>query len=268
MLAKTDHPKLMAMAKYDRIVVYLFRRLSNGYSAATLPERLDFDQQDVRDAMRQAVQDGVIDTEVANVPDVKYTYDARRNLPDEIEQLWPVTWLQNKKGKYYFRRTKRKNIINFPEYLSTPITIEPLVDQTPPFIRSLLGNDEQAVFTKVRSSGLISQVLGFQSWPIQGHHRTTVSYGQIEVDEVQAGLQGETGVIVPISGKGGQDKLSWSQALNLNTYGVEKAPVSGLAVKSLGLWRDQLDTIWIVEFTPETDIDKIEIAKVRRFKFR
>ena len=71
-----------------------------------------------------------------------------------------------------------------------------------------------------------------------------------------------------ISGKGGQDRLSWSQALNLNTYGLEKAPISGLAVRSLGLWRDASDAIWIVEFTPHTDIDDIEIAKARRFKFR
>jgi hypothetical protein len=73
---------------------------------------------------------------------------------------------------------------------------------------------------------------------------------------------------VPISGKGGQDKLSWSQALNLNTYGDEKAPIAGLAIRSLGLWRDDFDTVWIVEFSPDLDIDDIEITKVRRFKFQ
>jgi hypothetical protein len=268
MLLQTDHTQLLELPKYDRIAIYLFRQLSAGHNATSLPEQLPFDQNDVRDAMQRAVSDGVIDRAVANVPDIKYTYDARRNLPDEIEQVWPVTWLQNGKGKYVLRRTRRKNIITFPDCLSVEPVIEPLIDQTPPFIAALLGEDEQAVFTKVRSCGLISTVLGFQAWPIQGHHRTTVSYGQIEVDEVQAGLHGEVGTIVPISGKGGQDKLSWSQALNLNTYGIEKAPVSGLAVKSLGLWRDQLNTIWIVEFTPEGEIDNIGIAKVRRFKFR
>ena len=146
--------------------------------------------------------------------------------------------------------------------------VEHIADQTPPFIASLLGTDEQATFTRVRNAGLINSVLGFQAWPIQGHHRTTVSYGQIEIDEVQAGLDGQKGTIVPISGKGGQDKLSWSQALNLNTYGDEKAPIAGLAIRSLGLWRDDFDTVWIVEFSPDLDIDDIEITKVRRFKFQ
>jgi hypothetical protein len=153
--------------------------------------------------------------------------------------------------------------------------VQVVIDQTPPFIAQLLGNDEQAVFTRVRNAGLISQVLGFLAWPIQGHHRTTVTYGQVEVDEVQAGLDGTNATIVPISGKGGQDKLSWSQALNLNTYGAKcvsqygaaPAPLTGVAVKSLGLWRDNSDVVWIVEFSHDVQIDSIRITKIRRFKF-
>jgi hypothetical protein len=267
MLTRIPNPELMELPKYDRIAIYLFRGLTKGYTAKSVPQELVFGQDDVRVAMRRAVSDGVIDREVANVPDIKYTYDARRELPEEIEQAGPVTWLQTGKGKYKLRKTRRRNIINF-DGLGIEPKLESVHDQTTPFISSLLGQDEQAVFTRVRNAGLISSVLGFQVWPIQGHCRTTVSYGQIEIDEVHAGLEGETGTIVPISGKGGQDKLSWSQALNLNTYGSEKAPRPGLAVKSLGLWRDDLNSVWIVEFTPHTDIDDIEITKVRRFKFR
>lgn len=268
MLIKTEHSKLLEIPEYDRIAVYLFRELTMGMGKDTLPDELPFDLDAVRFAMNKAVSDGIIVKAIKNVADIKYTYDARRELPEEIEQNGPMTWLQDGKGKYKFRRTKRKNIIDFPECLDEEPNLEPIPDQTPPFISALLGKDEQAVFTRVRNAGLISQFLGFQSMPIQGHHRTSVSYGQIEIDEVQAGLQGEIGTIVPISGKGGRDKLSWSQALNLNTYGAEKAPVPGLAIRSLGLWRDNQNTIWIVEFTPHTDIDEIEIVKVRRFTFR
>jgi hypothetical protein len=266
-LVMMDMASLLALSKYDRIAIYLFRGLTQGYTRSTLPYEIVFDQEDVRIAMRRAVHDGVIDKEVANVPDIKYTFDARRELPVEIEQCGPMTWLQKGKGKYVFRRTRRKNIIDLDAITRGEVMVEPVADNTPPFVSSLLGMDEQAVFTRVRNAGLISTVLGFQAWPIQGHHRTTVNYGQVEVDEVQAGLQGHSGVIVPISGKGGQDKLSWSQALNLNTYGHEKAPTPGLAVRSLGLWRDYLNTIWIVEFSPHIDIDQIEIVKVRRFQF-
>lgn len=268
MLTRTPHDELLALSKYDRIAVYLFRELTEGMTAETLPQELEFDQEDVRKAMRKAVADGVIDSEVANVPDIKYTYDARRELPAEIEQCGHMTWLQRGKGKYRLRRTRRKNIIDFPGILEREPYLEIELDQTPPFISALLGNDEQAVFTRVRNVDLLSKVLGFKAWPIQGHHRTTVSYGQIEVDEVQAGLDGSAGTLVPISGKGGQDKLSWSQALNLNTYAAEKPPMPGLKVRSLGLWRDNLNTIWIVEFSPHIDIDQIEIVNVRRFKFQ
>ena len=120
----------------------------------------------------------------------------------------------------------------------------------------------------MRNSGLISKFLGFTAWAIQGHHRTTVNYGQIEVDEVQAGMDGKRRCIVPISGKGGQDKLSWSQALNLNTYGAEKPLVDGLEIRSIGLWMDGENKIWMVEFTPQLEIDKIKFANVRRFQLR
>ncbi|WP_157977953.1 hypothetical protein [Paraburkholderia kururiensis] len=266
MLAQMPRGQLLGLSKYDRIMVYLFRRLTANMTPASLPLEIEFDQEDVRLAMRHAVADGVIDSEVANVPDIKYTYDARRELPQEVEQCGPMTWLQRGKGLYKLRRTLRKNIID-PTQLGNP-PLEIVADQTTPFISALLGNDEQAVFTRVRNIDLLSTVLGFKVWPIQGHHRTTVSYGQIEIDEVQAGIDGNRHTLVPISGKGGQDKLSWSQALNLNTYALEKPPMPGLAVRSIGLWRDNLNTIWIVEFSPHVDIDQIHIVNVRRYKFQ
>lgn len=266
-LWRADEAALLRLSKYDRICTYLFRRISRPYLSGPLPNEMPFDLDDVRKAMVAAAAAGVIDREVANVPDVKYTYDARRDLPEEVEQQGPWTWLQNGKGKYLFTRTRRRNIIRLPGDVAPP-ELELEVDQTPPFIRSLLGNDEQATFTRVRNVGLISKVLGFMAWPIQGHHRTTVSFGQVEVDEVQAGLDRGIGTIVPISGKGGQDRLSWSQALNLNTYAAEKAPISGLRVRSIGLWRDDVGSVWIVEFSPHTNIDQIEIVSVRRFAFK
>jgi hypothetical protein len=266
-LWRTANEELMRLTIYDRVCIYLFRRLTGSFPDGPLPNEIAFDQDDVRRAMFAASADGVIDREIANIPDLKYTYDARRDLPEEVEQQGPRTWLQNGKGKYILTRTRRKNIIRLPGDVPPP-DLEIEIDQTPPFIRSLLGDDEQATFTRVRNVGLISKVLGFIAWPIQGHHRTTVSYGQVEIDEVQAGLDAGTGTLVPISGKGGQDKLSWSQALNLNTYAAQKPPIPALRVRSIGLWRDNANTVWIVEFSHHTNIDQIEIVSVRRFGFR
>jgi hypothetical protein len=267
MLERVSHEELLKLTRYERIATVLFRKLTIGMTRESLPEEIYFDLDDVRAAMHEAQSAGLIPKLIKNLPDIKYTFDARKELPTEIEQRWPITWLQAGKGKYKFKHTRRKNIISFENLIERQPNLESIVDQTPPFVASLLGSDEQATFTRVRNAGLISQVLGFQVWPIQGHHRTTVSYGQIEIDEVQAGLDGTTPVIIPISGKGGEDKLSWSQALNLNTYGLEKAPMAGMKVRSIGLWRDEFDTVWIVEFTPHSEIDQIEIVRVRRFKF-
>lgn len=267
MLSETTSGQLLKLKKYDRIAIYLFRRLVKGYTSSTIPNELPFTLQDVRDAMHDVVADGLLKKVVKNVADIKYTYDARKNFPPEMEQAGPLTWLQVSKGNYKFVKTQRRNLIILPDsLLGIPIT-EEIPDQTPKFINDMLGDDEQAVFTRVRNAGVISTFLGFQAMVIQGHHRTTVSYGQIEIDEVQAGIEGTQGTIVPISGKGGQDKLSWSQALNLNTYGTQKSRIPHLAIKSLGLWRDDEKTVWVVQFTPHTDIHSIDIVKARRFKF-
>jgi hypothetical protein len=267
MLEYSTAAELMALTKYERIAVYLFRTLTKDYTAETMPRELFFNSLDIVAAMNLAIADGVISGAQANVPDVKYTFDARRHLPAEIEQLGPMTWLSTGKGKYKLMRTKRRNLMPFPnpEYPEPPI--EDIPDQTPRFISAMLGRDEQATFTRVRNAGLISAFLGFQAWPIQGHHRTTVSFGQIEVDEVQAGMDKNQGTIVPISGKGGADMLSWSQARNLNAYGAEKAVVPGVVVRSVGLWRDNQDTVWIVEYSPHLEIDDIQIVGLRRFRF-
>lgn len=261
---------------YDWVVVYLFRILTTNYTTRTLPDVIPFTLDDVRQAAQMAFADKVINKPIKNIADIKYVYDSRRDFPAELMQAFPVTWLSTGKGQYILRRTRRKNIIDIESIMYPPPQIEYVIDQSPTFTSRLMGTDEQAVFARVRYAGLINQVLGFQATPVQGHHRTSVGYGQVEVDEVQAGLQGQTGVIVPISGKGGQDKISWSQILNLNTYGAQcldrygsiTHPMTGVAVRSLCLWLDKrTNEIWILEFTAHQDIDQIEIVQVRRFKF-
>src|SRR5262245_40340400 len=97
LLIQGSRDELRILSKYERIVIYLFCALTTGMTAtdlARLGTQLDFDQEDVRMAMRAAAADGVIDAEMANPPDIKYTFDARRQLPPEIEQCGPMTWLQ------------------------------------------------------------------------------------------------------------------------------------------------------------------------------
>ena len=64
----------------------LFRRLTSRYTSSSLPKEIPFDLDDVRASMREAIEGGMIDKEVKNLADIKYIYDARRDLPEEVEQ--------------------------------------------------------------------------------------------------------------------------------------------------------------------------------------
>jgi len=85
-----------------------------------------------------------------------------------------------------------------------------LPDSTPEIISAYALTDEQALLAKVRYNRLIDIFLSITAYSLQNHLRTSVKgYGQIEVDELYAGLD-RTGrqFIVPVQAKGGKDRLS------------------------------------------------------------
>ena len=265
---QTQHASLMALSRYDRIAICLFRHLTRGLSSGTLPDTLDFDKATLDEVMQDAVRAGIVDRVISNLPDIKYTYDARRALPAEVEQCGPMAWLQTGKGRYQLARVRRPNLITpaMLESLAGPVV--EVIDPTPAFLAAILGNDEQAVFTRTGHAGLIDRVVGTRTEVLQSHKRTCVSHGQIEIDEVRVAKEKESVLICAVSGKGGKDCLSFSQALNLNVYGAEceKEKIPRRKVRSLGLWQAPDKIVWIVEFSPAVKIDDIEILGVFRFR--
>jgi hypothetical protein len=259
--------KLAKTVLYDSIVVALFEKLTRAVPKGAIPDELPFDLDDVRQAMDEGIAAGAVVRRVKNIADIKYTYDARKPFPASVSATGDWVWIGNGKGKYKFVRVPKKNLINLPQDIAPVPPVDRIHDQTPPFISALLGKDEQATFTRIRCSNLLNTYLGFPVWQIQGHHRTTVSYGQIEVDEVYAGIHENEYYLVPISGKGGQDKLSFTQALNLNVFGVEKAPKPGMKVRPLGIWRSPDETLYFVEFSTATDVRQLSIVHVKRYQF-
>lgn len=254
---------------YDRIVATLFAVMQAGYGNAPMPDEVAFELDDVRDVMTTLKERGHIAKVVKNVADVKYTFDARRDHPASILRSGHWVWLQNGKGKYLFKRTHRPNLIDLDQEFPKETEIHHVPDGLPEAISALLGTDEQAVLARVRNGGLIERFLDLsgRAHALQGHHRTTVRYGQIEIDEVYGyePRRGEVG-IVPISAKGGQDKLSWSQALNLNVYGAEKYRHRKAQIRSLGILHDAT-SLWIAEFSNETSIDDIRLLRAKRYSF-
>ena len=200
---------------------------------------------------------------IKNIPDVKYTYDARKDFPAQISVTgyWAITG--RGKAKYSFERMSKNNLIRVPRDIAcfNPTTTT-LVDKTPHAVAAVLGDDEQATMTRVRYNDILSSFLGFPTFHVQGHERTYVSSGQVEIDEVYVGAMGGTHYVVPISAKGGgKDCLSYTQALNLHTYAAEKSRYRGHVARPLGVLRDTGGKLYIIEFSTSTAIDQIAVLR-------
>lgn len=251
-------------AIYDAVIGEVFMRL---YQKSPGKEAYDFDKDFLESAVRDLLKSRRIAKGVKNIPDIKYTYDAREEFPEGITGCGCWAIVGRGKSKYRFVKLDRCNLIRIPDDL--PVNPEPqrMKDKIPSLVARVLGDDEQAILARVEHDGLVEDFTGLAAMRVQGHERTTVSAGQIEVDEVYVGQDyAKTVVVLPISAKGGgKDRLSYTQALNLNLYASEKEKYHGLKVRPLGITRGNDGSIYIVEFTASTDIRSIKIERVRRY---
>lgn len=154
-----------------------------------------------------------------NVGDVIYTFRYRSQLPAAILATQPKNryWLilGAGDGKYRFRLSSLC-------YIAPTIGLltRKLPDATPQIITRYALGDEQALLARVRYNRLIDIFLGITAYSLQSHLRTRVDdYGQIEIDELYAGLDSR-GIqyIVPVQAKGGNDKLGVIQTIQDTTF--------------------------------------------------
>jgi hypothetical protein len=250
-------------ADYDQVIAEVFSRVC----VRERPPPYEFDKSLVELVVDDLVRKKKIDR-IKNIPDIKYTYDARRGFPPEISRRGEFAIVGKGKSKYEFVKLARPNLIRLPEDLPCTVSTTIVVDDTPELVRNVLGEDEQATMTRVHSNNLIGRVTGFRVYRVQGHERTTVhSLGQIEVDEVYVGTNGTHRYVLPISAKGGEkDCLSYTQALNLNMYGHTKTRYSGHIVMSLGVAKKLNGDIYIVGFSSERAVELITISRAERFR--
>jgi hypothetical protein len=254
-MARTNRQTL-----YDQIITELFTRLWESDS----DNKLDFDRDDIERVIRD------LGFRIRNIPDIKYTYDSRRPFPQEIQNTgyWAITG--RGKSQYSFVKIDQPNLICLPgdEYLMD-IKIKSLRDKTPPLVQSVLGDDEQATMTKLHYSKVVADFLGMKNvWKVQGHERTTVSTGQIEIDEVYVAQHKDEKFVIPISAKGKLDYLSYTQALNLNLYAKEKEKYKNLVPIPLGICKFNDESIYIVEFSKDDDIQSISIVAEAYYRLK
>jgi hypothetical protein len=246
-------------ADYDAVIAELFARVAGKTPAG---RSYPFDKPQIEKVILDLKKTGSV-KDIKNIPDIKYTYDARKDFPAPIASTgyWAITG--RGKAKYCFERIRKNNLIRVPQD-TAPLSpkIIHLTDKTPHAVAAVLGADEQATMTRVRYNDILSQFLGFPAYHVQGHERTSLSCGQVEIDEVYVGSSGSTHYVVPISAKGGgKDCLSYTQALNLYLYAAEKSRYHGHTARPLGVLRDTSGVIHVIEFSTSKEIDKISMLR-------
>lgn len=251
------------LSDYDIVMEHVYQQLVALYpGAATLP----FDKNLIDTTARLLATQEVI-RPIKNIPDIKYTYDARRNFPSSMlaDGFWGIRGVG--KGRYELKKLQHNNLIRIPADLGhVAIASKAQVDQTHPMVARVLGSDEQATLRRIEANGFISDFLGFPAHRLQGHERTSLSCGQIEVDEVYVGSDGKNDFVIPISGKGGdKDFLSYTQALNLSLYSMEKPMFKNYTGRPLGVWQQPGGAIFIVEFSCAERIEDIRIIRAKAY---
>jgi len=143
-----------------------------------------------------------------NLGDIIYSFRYRACLPDSIVKEAP-------QGKQWAIRGTGTGRYCF--FLTDLVHIEPrsmlaeikIPDATPAIVVKYAQTDEQSLLAKLRYNRLIDIFLGITCYSLQSHLRTAVAeFGQIETDELYVGVD-KQGIhyIVPVQGKGGNDKI-------------------------------------------------------------
>lgn len=234
---------------YDEIIIEAYKLATRN---PTIFGDFCFGKSDLENIVREGRY------QVRNIPDIKYTYDARRDFPEYIRDRGNYAILGLGKGKYCFTELPQPNLIRIEE---SPCEIS-FNDETPSLVQDVLGKDEQATFSIIHYNDLITKLLGIESYLVQNHERTSLSIGQVEIDSIYVGQKDDTKYIIPISGKGGKDRLSYTQAVVLNIFAKEKYPDYQCIPLGVKAGTDKID---IIQFNDNTNIAEISIEKSSRF---
>jgi hypothetical protein len=190
---------------------------------------------------------GKRDIVVKNFPDALYTFRARADLPKEILQDGHFAIVGRGKGRYAFVRIPRPNRFHFPPRMKS-LRIQ---DQTPTWVHPYMGNDEQAMLTKIQSNNLLATYLGLDaSFRLQSHARIGVKgYGQVEVDELYVGKKktGDVGIAIEAKNSAPEDCLNISQLFGC-AQGLKRRFPPTMPKHLVGAKRDTSKRICLAEF--------------------
>lgn len=242
------------LKQYDHIIERLFRPR---YEAANDATELPFT---LREVEKAAVD---LNIELGNSPDVAYTYRTGRSaLPKSILEHgnWAIGGAG--KGKYKFIRLNRTPYMTIPEDLK----ITRILDSTPQIVLKYQSKDEQGLLARVRYNRLIDTFTGLTTYHLQGHFRTTVENGQVEIDDLYIGIDTDgKAYILPVEAKSNspRDQLGVVQITQMVNFAHKKFP--DMAVRPIGV-KILKDSYVFLEFNDTTDVDLVATARFMRYE--
>jgi hypothetical protein len=242
------------LSLYDEVLVKVF--FHHYYEGETY---LRFSKDELAEACKAC---GVT---VKNIPDIIYTYRARRVLPESIRKTGHWAIEPAGRGFYAFRLLQNSPHFNIPFQDFTPINV---YNALPELVETLLRNDEQSLLTRILYNRLVDIFTGLTCFHIQNHYRSFVNdVGEVELDALYAGVDKKGQLyILPIEAKSQSEsemigRVQISQMAKLVRQDFAHLNRRILAVKHL---RD--GTIAVVEFDDQVEPDDFSIVAVSRFR--
>lgn len=236
--------------RYCKIIEYIFqKRYRKGV------KEFHFERKDIEDAAKE------LGIELPkNIGDILYSFRYRAEFPESIIEKAPkgFEWTILPAGKSHYNFVLIKMAAFLPNSALEKIKIP---DSTPGIVVKYSLDDEQALLAKIRYNRLIDIFTGVTCYSLQNHLRTTVvNIGQVETDEVYAGVD-KQGVhyVFPVQAKSGKDKIATVQINQDFAMCAEKFP--GLVGRPIAAQLVDDDVIALFEFIIASDGVRVRSEK-------
>ncbi|MFP4057454.1 MAG: hypothetical protein ACLF0G_11350 [Candidatus Brocadiia bacterium] len=242
------------LTQYDRLILdVFFQHYEQG------AERIEFSKDELSGA---ATARGVT---IRNMPDLIYTYRARRRLPQPILATGNWAIVAHGKGRYAFVLLANEPHFDIPFGDYAPVDIPNAI---PDVVENFLSGDEQSLLISVLYNRLADIFTGLTCFHVQNHYRGFIAHlGQFELDDLYVGLDASGTIhILPLEAKSKSpaDMLGRVQIGHMSQLARQNFPALSRRIIAVKALADE--TIGMVEFSDEVEPDEIRIRCVSRFR--